>query len=103
MVWAMIIGAGAVTFLMRLSFLGALKPHHLSPRVRAPLRFVAASVFAAIIVPQILIRDDAIAIGPDNLRLLATIAAAAIAWFTRSVLWTIIGGMIALWTLQWIL
>jgi branched-subunit amino acid transport protein len=101
MVWALIFGAAAITFLLRLSFLGALKPHQLTPRVRAPLRFVAPALFAAIVVPQVLMRDDAIALTSDNLRLLAALAAAVVAWFTRSTAWTILGGMSALWLLQW--
>ena len=102
MVWAMIIGAAALTFLFRLSFLAAVKPHQLSPLVRAPLRFVPAAVFAAIVVPQVLMRDDVLVVAPSNLRLGAALIAAAIAWYTRSVAWTTAGGMVALWLLQWL-
>jgi branched-subunit amino acid transport protein len=52
-------------------------------------------------VPQALIRNEAIDFAPDNPRLLAAIAALAIAWLTRSVTWTLVGGMVALWLVQW--
>ena len=103
MVWAMILGTAAVTFLLRFSFLGTVKPHAIAPPLQAALRFVPAAVFAAIVVPQVLIREEAIHFGPDNPRLIAAIAALGVAWFTRSVTWTLVGGMVALWVVQaWI-
>ena len=51
MVWAMIFGAAAITFLLRFSFLGTLKPDAIPPRVREVLRFVPPAVLAAIVVP----------------------------------------------------
>jgi len=101
MVWAMIFGAAAVTFVLRLSFLATVKPHFLSDRFRAALRFVPPAVFAAIVLPQVLIRDDAIVLTPDNPRVFAAAGAAVIAWLTRSVVGTIAGGMLLLWLAQW--
>jgi len=100
MVWLMILGTSAVTFLLRFSFLGTVRPHTLSPRFLEALRF-APAVFAAIVVPQVLMRNDAIDFAPDNPRLLAAIAALGVAWFTRSVTWTLVTGMVALWIVQW--
>jgi branched-subunit amino acid transport protein len=102
MVWLMILGTAAVTFLLRFSFLGTVKPHALAPRFLEALRYVPAGVFAAIVAPQVLIRDAAIDLAPDNPRLLAALAALAVAWFTRSVTWTLVGGMVALWVVQWV-
>jgi branched-subunit amino acid transport protein len=101
MVWLMILGTGVATFLLRFSFLGTVKPHSLAPQFLAALRYVPAAVFAAIVAPQVLIRDEAIDLAPDNPRLLAALAALAVAWFTRSVTWTLVGGMVALWVVQW--
>ena len=101
MVWLMILGTAVVTFALRFSFLGTVKPHSIAPSVKEALRFVPAAVFAAIVVPQVLIRNEAIDLAPDNPRLLAAIAALAIAWLTRSVTWTLVGGMVALWLVQW--
>jgi branched-subunit amino acid transport protein len=101
MIWAIIIGTAAVTFVLRFSFLGTVRPHAISPRFREALRFVPPAVFAAIVLPQVLIRNEAIHLAPDNPRLLASIAALAVAWFTRSVTWTIVAGMVALWIVQW--
>ena len=37
----------------------------------------------------------------DNPRLLAALVALAVAWASRSVVWTIVIGMVALWLAQW--
>jgi branched-subunit amino acid transport protein len=103
MVWAMIAGTALVTFLLRFSFLGAVRPHAFPERFRTALRFVAPAVLAAIVVPQVVIRDDVVRLAHDNPRLIAALVAALIAWWTRSVIWTIAGGMVALWIAQWAL
>lgn len=103
MAWAMIAGTALVTFLMRFSFLGTVNPHAMPERFRAALRFVPPAVLAAIVVPQVLIRDQAIHLGHDNPRLLAALVALVIARVSKSVVWTLIGGMVALWVAQWVL
>jgi branched-subunit amino acid transport protein len=101
MVWAMILGAAAITFLLRFSFLGTLKPDAIPPRVRELLRFVPPAVLAAIVVPALAIRDGAIQLAVSNPRPAAALVALIVAWLTRSVIWTIAAGMAALWVAQW--
>jgi branched chain amino acid efflux pump len=101
MVWAIIFGAAAVTLLMRLSFLGTVKPHALPSRVREALRFAPPAVLAAIVLPHVLIRAEALDVSYDNPRLLAALVAIGVAWASRSVVWTIVAGMVALWLAQW--
>ncbi len=101
MVWALIFGAAAITFLLRFSFLGTLKADAIPARVRAVLRFVPPAVLAAIVVPALAIRDGAIALAASNPRPAAALVALVVAWLTRSVIWTIVVGMVALWLAQW--
>ncbi len=101
MVWAMIFGAAAITFLLRFSFLGTLKPDAIPPRVRELLRFVPPAVLAAIVVPALAIRDGSVQLAASNPRPAAALVALIVAWLTRSVIWTIAAGMAALWLLQW--
>ncbi|HSD44063.1 MAG TPA: AzlD domain-containing protein [Burkholderiales bacterium] len=103
MVWAMILATAAVTFVLRFSFLGTLKPHAVPERFREALRFVPPAVFAAIVLPPVLMRDDVLHLGLDNPRLIAALAAVVVARLTRSIAWTIAGGMVALWVAQWVL
>jgi branched-subunit amino acid transport protein len=101
MVWLIILGTGAVTFLLRFSFLGTVKPHALAPGFLEALRYVPPAVFAAIVLPLVLVREEAVDLSPTNPRLLAALAALGVAYFTRSVTWTLVGGMVALWLAQW--
>lgn len=94
--------SGLATFLIRLSFIAG---HRWLPRgegLRALLRYVPASVLAALIAPELLIRDGAVSVGWDNPRLWAGLLAIAVALWSRSVMATIASGMLALWGLQWV-
>ena len=95
-----ILGAGAVTFALRLSFIA------LAGRIETPLllgralRFVPAAVLTAIAIPLLFYENGALEVSLGNERLLAGLVAALIAWRTRNVLFTLGGGMATLWTLQ---
>jgi branched-subunit amino acid transport protein len=54
-------------------------------------------VLSAIVFPELLLREGALAISPGNPRLLAGILAGLVAWRTRNMLLTIVVGMAALW------
>ncbi len=103
MLWLIIVSVSIVTFALRVSFIATLKPHVIPRAVRDGLAYVAPAVLAAIVVPPVLLRGDVIDIGPDNPRLIAAVVAFAIAWFTRSVVGSIVGGMATLWLAQWLL
>lgn len=60
------------------------------------LRYVPAAVLAALIVPPVLAPQGHLEIGPPVWALLG----GAVAWRTRSVLWTILGGMAVFWVLS---
>jgi branched-subunit amino acid transport protein len=89
--WLTIAGAGAGTFALRLSFialLGRLKMPLFFGRV---LRFVPAAVLTAFVIPLLFYENGALQVSLGNERLLAGLAAALIAWRTRSVLFTLGG------------
>ncbi len=92
--------AGIVTFGIRLSFIALLgKVEPPSVLIRA-LRFVPPAVLSAIIFPELLVRDGTPDLHPGNVRLIAGVVAAAVAWRTRNVVLTIAVGMAALWMAQ---
>jgi branched-subunit amino acid transport protein len=98
--WTTIIGAGAVTFALRLSFIALLARVETPPYlVRAP-RFVPAAVLTAIAIPLLFYVNGSLEVSIGNERLLAGFVAALIAWRTKSVLFTLCGGMATLWILQ---
>jgi branched-subunit amino acid transport protein len=98
--WLAIFGAGAVTFAVRLSFIAFLERIQIPPPLGRALRFVPAAVLTAVVVPLLLYDDGALNVSSGNERLLAGLVASLIAWRTRSVLFTLVGGMATLWTLQ---
>ncbi len=101
LLWITLIAAGLITYAFRLSFILLLGRIQLSALVRRALRFVPPAALTAIIFPELLIRDGELAVGLDNPRLLAGLLAIVVAWRTKSILWTIGVGMVALWLLQW--
>jgi branched-subunit amino acid transport protein len=99
--WITVLVAGALTYAIRMSMLVVVHHDALPALARESLRYVTAAVLAAIILPAVLYAGDDLDATLGNERLLAAIAAAAVAWATRSVWPTIAAGMGALWLLQW--
>jgi branched-subunit amino acid transport protein len=97
--WITIISIGAITFALRLSFISALGQRRLPPLLARALRFVPPSVLMAIIVPELVLPGGTLDVSLGNERLLAGVVAAAVAWFSKSVLLTVGAGMLALWLL----
>ncbi|WP_242393740.1 AzlD domain-containing protein [Anaeromyxobacter oryzisoli] len=95
--------AGLVTFATRASFIALLGRVDLPPVLGRALRFVPPAVLSAIIFPEVLLHDGAPDLHLRNVRLLAGVIAAVVAWRTRNVVLTIAVGMAALWTAQAVL
>lgn len=98
--WLLILGMGLVTYALRLGPLFLLDRLNLPPTLWQALRFVPAAVLAALIAPEVLRPGGALDLSFGNVRLLAGVLAALVAWRTRNVLFTIAAGMVALWILQ---
>jgi branched-subunit amino acid transport protein len=94
--WVAVLSVGVTTVVTRCSFLVLGARARLPPLAERALRYAPATALAALIGPDLLLRDGHLAFGPGNVRLLA--AAIAIgAWAaTRNMVWTIAAGMLAL-------
>jgi branched-subunit amino acid transport protein len=94
-VWAAILVVGLGTFALRASFLFLFERLGGVPaRVETALGFVPAAVLSALVVPAILAPDGSLSV-LGNDRLLAGVLAAVAAWYTESILATIVVGMAA--------
>ena len=102
MLWLTILGAGAVTFALRLSFIALLGRVELSRYFERALRFVPAAVLTAVVIPLLVYANGSLELSFGNERLVAGLFAALIAWRTRNVLFTLGAGMAALWALQYV-
>jgi len=98
--WLAVKGAGIITFAFRLSFIALMGKIEIPVLLSRALRFVPAAVFTAVVVPLLFYVDGAVDVSLGNERLLAGLAAVLIAWRTRSVPLTLVGGMATLWVLQ---
>lgn len=100
--WLVMIGLGLLTFLTRFSFIALLERWQAPPIVQRALRFVPAAVLTALIVPELVLRDEVLNTQLANPRLLAGLLAALVAWKTRNVVLTIVIGMVVFWLLQFL-
>ena len=99
--WLAIAGVGAVTLLMRASFIVFADPQRFPAHFRQALGFVPPAVLAAIVVPGLLMPLGVLDLSLGNPRPIAGVLAILVAARTRSVLAAILSGMCALWLLQW--
>ncbi len=95
-IW-MTIGALAVaTVLTRGSFFLFLHGMTVPPGVHASLRFIPPAVFAALVVPELLLVEGRPVLNPLHDKLLAGLAAGFVAWRTKNSFLTILAGMLVL-------
>ena len=89
-------GMALVTYFTRYAMIAALG-REVPPLLRRWLRYVPPAVLAALVVPAALAPQGNLEIG---LRAWAVVVGAIVAWRTRSVLWTILGGLATFWLLR---
>jgi branched-subunit amino acid transport protein len=99
-VWLTILGMGVVTYAARLSLIVLLGRMEVPPRLRQALRFVPPAALSAIVFPELLLPGGQLDLSPGNLRLLAGLLSALVAWRTKNILAAIAAGMGTLWMLQ---
>ena len=99
-IWLFFIVLAIGTFALRLSFIYLFGKVEMPGWLRRALRFVPASVLAALVFPALTYPNGALDVSLGNIRLLAGIGGALVAWRTKNVVWTIVVGMVLFWALQ---
>jgi branched-subunit amino acid transport protein len=94
--WLIIAGMGLVTYAIRLSAIALFGRLEMPSPVRNALRFVPPAVLTALITPAVVRPEGPVDLSLANSHLLAGLAAAVVAWWTRNTLLTIGAGMAAL-------
>jgi branched-subunit amino acid transport protein len=94
--WALIGGLTATSIGTRGSFILFFARLEVPRTVQRGLRFVPAAVFTALLVPAVAFEGGALSLDMGNPKLVAALAAAPIAWWSRNTLATIVAGMAAL-------
>jgi branched-subunit amino acid transport protein len=99
-VWVLMLLAGLATFGTRLSMIFLIEKFDMPDWFRRVLRFVPVAVLSAIILPELVTRNDALDLSLRNPQLLSGAIAILVAWRTRNVILTILTGMAALLIIQ---
>jgi len=99
--WLIIIGMGVLTYAIRLFMIVLSGQIEIGANLQRALRFVPPAVLSAIILPEMILPGGTLDFSLGNERLLAGIIAIAVAWFSKSLLWTVAIGMLSLWLLQY--
>jgi len=95
-VWTLIVGMAAFALAFRVSFFLLGERVALPSSVRRALDFVPPAVLAALVLPALV--DLRAEWTPESTaRIVAGLVAALVAWRTRSILYTLVAGMGALW------
>lgn len=97
-----IVAAGVVTLMVRASFIVLPAETPVPAWLTRALKFVAAAVLPALIVPDVLFRELASDDWVNYFRVIAAMVAGLVAWRTKSIFATLIAGMLALWLLKWL-
>lgn len=94
--WTLIVGMGIVAFLTRAIFVLPGSHLRLPATAERVLRYAPAAAIMAIIVPDLAFLHGAVSISIENPKLIAGLVAFGLAAATRSILFTIVGGMLTL-------
>jgi branched-subunit amino acid transport protein len=101
-IWLVMLLGGLITFAIRFSLIYLFGGLHIPETVRQALRYVPPAVLSAIIFPELFFNEGTLNVSFENTRLLAGLVAILVAWVSRSILVTIVAGMLALFLLQWL-
>ena len=99
MIWATMAISGLVTFLLRFSVIYQVKSSNLPGWLENILKYVPTTVFAALIFPAVFLGESGSVEFIGNPKILAALAALAVAILMKNVIITIVIGMVVLWAL----
>ena len=101
--WTVILLGGLGTFLLRASFFALPAMNTEGGIMARGLKMVPIAVLAAVVMPALTVRGPSLDEPSGQARLIAAIVAGVIAWRSQNILATLVGGMVTLWSLQYVL
>jgi len=93
-VFLTVLGMAVVTYTPRLLPVLFLSSRSLPRLAIAWLRYVPVAVLAAMLLPSIMVQDNQVDLGLDNLFFWAAIPTLLVAWKTRSLFGSVLVGMV---------
>jgi branched-subunit amino acid transport protein len=94
-----LVGAGLVTWILRISFITLIPPERLPEIVRRALHNVGPAALAALVVTGLAHGGGPAALVQPSPHLLAALVAGVVAWRTRNIAFTAGSALVALWAL----
>jgi branched-subunit amino acid transport protein len=100
--WIAVAGLAIGTFLIRYSFIGLLAGKKLPPRFERALQLAVPAIFAAIVIPFVVMASGRIDFAMRWPHIVAAIATALFAWWRGGMMTPIVVGMATLYVLQYL-
>ena len=97
--WSTIFYCGIITYLTRFSMIFLLKEDILSDKIKNILSYVPSAIFPAIIFPHIFLDNAGYLDLESNPKILASILAIIVGYFSKNIIATIFSGLISYWVL----
>jgi branched-subunit amino acid transport protein len=103
-IWLAIFAVGAINYVARLSFIALFARRDMPPLLERALKHVPAAMLTAIVVPAVVFMPAGVLrLDLGNAKLIAAMAALAVAAWRQSTTLTIVVGMATLWLAQYAL
>ena len=102
MSWLVIITAGIITYLMRMTMVALVSKDLLGDKIKAILAYVPSAVFPAIIFPGVFINDYGTFIEMNDPKIFGALVAIIVGYFSRNVIATILSGLFSYWIIIFI-
>ena len=103
-IWLAIFAVGAINYVARLSFIALFARRDMPLLLGRALKHVPAAMLTAIVVPAVVFAAPGVLrLDPGNAKLIAALAALAVAAWRQSTTLTIVVGMAVLWLAQYAL
>ena len=103
MTWLSIIISGIVTYFSRMAMVALIDREMLGAKVKEVLNYVPAAVFPAIIFPGVFFNDFGSLVEITDPKIYGAIVALIVGYYSKSVIATIVSGLISYWFIIFIL
>ena len=100
MIWLVMIASGLANFAARFSMFSGFKFLKVPKSLDEYFRFAPTAALSAIIAASIFVDENGSAFGGSATKIYAAMIASCIALLSRSILFTIVVGLSALWLLE---
>ena len=96
-IWISIIIAGIINYLSRLGSVLLIKPERLNENTKKILSYVPSAVFPAIIFPAVFLNESNTIVQINDPKIIGFIVSIIIGYLSKSIITTIISGLLSYW------